>query len=165
MGQIVLYYVLFPLCVCDTVCVCVHVCARVCVLLCFSMVLPFETSKAIVFVDALRFSVATQKKSKTLDGPLKKPRKPQVKLLCNWLTFCEKIQLIQEKIQVFRKSGFSPPKSLMTFSFLVVVNSDFYIFTRKLTKNSETTTRSLLFHQKPLAFQQKLFENIFSGEI
>src|SRR6218665_2455121 len=48
-------------------------------------------------------SFATLKKSKTLDGPLKKSRKPQVKFLCDLLTFWEKIQLFHQKIQLFQK--------------------------------------------------------------
>ena len=35
----------------------------------------------------LKISVVTLKNMKNLDGPLEKPRNPQVKFLCNWLKF------------------------------------------------------------------------------
>src|SRR6218665_1730790 len=63
-----------------------------------------------------RTSVPTLKNEKPQTGHWKNPRKPQVKFLCNWLTFWEKIQLFLERKQLFRKkSVLYPPKFLMTF--------------------------------------------------
>src|SRR6218665_4178473 len=90
------------------------------------------------------FSVATLKKSKTLDGPLKKPQKTPGQIFTH---FAE-------------KSNFSWKKS--NFFFFAKISDDLF-FNRPETE--KTTTGSSLFHQKPLAFHQKTLQNMyFSGK-
>src|SRR6218665_2571299 len=62
-------------------------------------------------------------KIKNLDGPIKNPRKPKVKFLCNWQKFHENATFSGKNPH--EESVFNPPKFLMTF---LVINSDFQIF-------------------------------------
>ena len=123
-------------------------------------------------------SVATLKKVKTLDRPLKKPRKPQVKFLCNWLTFLEKSNFSRKKSNFSGKSVLFSAKISDDFfwsSTLIFEFSPFYWpKTKKTTADSllfqqktlgKTTTDSLLLQQTTLGFSKKTLENMcFPGK-
>src|SRR6218665_463529 len=101
-----------------------------------------------------RTTVATLKKSKTLDGPLKKPQETPGQICTN---FAEKSNCSWKKSNFsWKKSNFFGKKWL----FVEQISDDFFysstlifqFFTFNGPKTEKITTRSILSHQKPLAF-------------
>src|SRR6218665_1395113 len=98
-----------------------------------------------------QYSVGQCCNSKKLENPRrtteKTPENPRSR-------FCGKIELFLEKIEVFSKKA----------AFIEKISDDLF-FTFNGPKTEKTTTRSILSHQKPLAFQQKTLQNMyFSGK-
>src|SRR6218665_2805704 len=92
-------------------------------------------------------SVATQKKLKTQDWAIKKPRKPKVKFLYVFGKFLEKIALFPIKNKLFlKKCLFIRQNFLMTF-FLVIA-SDFQILYPDFSNFAHFSPKMSYFLQK-----------------
>ena len=105
-------------------------------------------------------SVATLKKSKPLDGPLKKPQKTPGQI-CKEL-FLEKIEPFLEKIELFLKKAAFVEK--MSDDLFLVINSEFFTFNGPKTEKQQLVPYFLT-KKHLLSSKKNTSKYVFFGEI